>query len=813
MFPFLLNLNVMMPENFIDWYLKIRINKIINHRTAGIIVVWRFINITGLLKTLFAPYRRLSVEGNGEKYNVQTGFDKFVFNAISRCVGAAVRLTLIAAGLLFLFLVLIFSVPYVAGLIILFPLSLPRFQRLQNNRVFTKDLQSKEAFVKKIQKSRIFRYISPFFDAGFTNALAVAEISGFKSGQKISEVLIYLSQNDPNLKSYLEAKSIRAEFFQNLVLAVADYINFKPQTSLAPMGQTLTFGYTKTLEKFSKDISAKTFFLTETERTALDSIVKIITRPSHNDLILVGEPGIGRHETIQNLKTAISTSHFKSLSAKQVLYLDATALAGTGKTLPEVKSNFEAVFDEAESAGNIVLVIDEIDRILTTKDDRLDLAEVITTRAKESELSIIGITTPDDYNEYIRPNSTLIKYFEKVDLEEPTADGTLMILIGRILNSKKERVSAHLDALAEIVKRSDQLIADKKQPEKSLLLFDDAKQEARNRGTAITVELVDEIVSAQTKTPIGALKKGESEKLKDLEVILHKRIIGQEEAIEQIAKAMRRARIEVDESQKPIGSFLFLGPTGVGKTETTKALAEAYFGSETKMVRFDMSEFQGEDAMSRLIGNAATKDAGILASQIRQNPYGILLLDEFEKANKAVHNLFLQVLDEGFLTDASGKKVSFSNIIIIATSNAGAEFIRQQLEDSKTRTVLVQGQSLSKKLIDHILQQGLFNPELINRFDGVIVYHPLTQEEITQVTALMLQSLAKKLKDTKNITLEVTKELAQKVAQAGYDPQFGARPIKRLIQDKIEDEIAKMIIDGSIKNGGTIKSELLIQTL
>jgi len=282
---------------------------------------------------------------------------------------------------------------------------------------------------------------------------------------------------------------------------------------------------------------------------------------------------------------------------------------------------------------------------------------------------------------------------------------------------------------------------------------------------------------------------------------------------------MRRARAEIETGARPIGSFLFLGPTGVGKTETAKALAQIYFGSEEKMVRLDMSEYQGTDSLSRLIGDIRNKTQGQLASLIRQHPFALLLVDEFEKADSSVHNLFLQVLDEGHLTDAFGKKVSFDNIIIIATSNAAAEFIREEIAKIHPRgevETTASGhpggdQSLSQRLINYVLEKGLFSPELINRFDAVVVYQPLTDEQTGQVTKLMLNNLAQKIKETKNITLEITDELCQKVAKAGYDPTFGARPIRRLIADKIEDGIAKMIIEESAKNGDKIAPSTLLK--
>ncbi len=372
------------------------------------------------------------------------------------------------------------------------------------------------------------------------------------------------------------------------------------------------------------------------------------------------------------------------------------------------------------------------------------------------------------------------------------------------------------------------MIADRRQPEKSIITLEDSISSAQSAGkNQVTIKIVDKILAERTKIPVGKITKTELAKLKDLEAFLHQRIVGQNEAIVEISKAMRRARTGLAKSNRPMGSFLFLGPTGVGKTETAKALAEAYFGSsneqnvsrsgelfgaENKMVRLDMSEFQESDSVKRLIGDNVTQTPGQLSNLISQNPYGLLLVDEFEKANAGVANLFLQILDEGKLTDAFGKKVSFTNMIIIATSNAGAEFIREQVAAKTSRGPLDnQGDPLTKKLVEYVLSKGIFNPELVNRFDAVVVYQPLTQKEVVAVSKLMLNQLATQLKDSKNINLQINDQLAQTVAQKGYNIQFGARPLQRLIQDKIEDGIAKMIIAGEVNVGTTIPVQTLLK--
>jgi ATP-dependent Clp protease ATP-binding subunit ClpA len=293
----------------------------------------------------------------------------------------------------------------------------------------------------------------------------------------------------------------------------------------------------------------------------------------------------------------------------------------------------------------------------------------------------------------------------------------------------------------------------------------------------------------------------EAKKLLNLEEFLHQRVIGQDEAISAVANAMRRARSGMQSNQRPIGTFLFLGPTGVGKTETAKALAEAYFGSEKSMIRIDMSEFQEQSSIYRLIGSppaaGAEGEKGQLTTAVMDNPFSLILLDEIEKAHPQILTLFLQVFDDGRLTDGTGQTVDFTNAIVISTSNAGSEFIRESLVKG------VHGEELKKSLLDFLQKQGIFRPEFLNRFDAVVAYHPLTQQQIVQVATLMLNSLSKQMGE-KEITLKFTPGAVQKLATAGFDPIYGARPMRRAIQEKIENALASSMLQGKIKRGATV---------
>ncbi|MFC1727340.1 AAA family ATPase, partial [Patescibacteria group bacterium] len=325
------------------------------------------------------------------------------------------------------------------------------------------------------------------------------------------------------------------------------------------------------------------------------------------------------------------------------------------------------------------------------------------------------------------------------------------------------------------------------------------------------------------KIPIGSIQEKEIEKLTKLENIIHQRVVNQEKAVKAIARAVRRNRVGISVHGKPIGSFLFLGPTGVGKTETAKALAESYYGSEKMMLRFDMGEYQGQDAVDRVLGSARSKEPGLLTKAIRQNPFSLLLLDEIEKAHRDILNLFLTMLDEGYFTDAFGRKVDCRNLIIIGTSNAGTELIRQRLSGkhpgsgATNQATLPRGetkatqtfdyQSLEKEVIDYIQRERIFSPEFINRFDATIIYQPLTQDHLYLIAELMLKRLNNRLKK-KKISVKITPELLRRIVELGYNPALGARPMNRVIQDKVEDQIAQMILKGKTKKGQEVEVKI-----
>lgn len=505
----------------------------------------------------------------------------------------------------------------------------------------------------------------------------------------------------------------------------------------------------------------------------------------------------------------------------------------------------------------------------------IDASNILKPSLARGELQIIGATTREEYRKYIEKDTALERRFQPVVVEEPSERDAILILRGlRESYENHHKVKITDEALIAAVKMSIRYINDRYLPDKAIDLIDEAsskvrlstfaaspeigqleekiqmleeekekaiKAEAYEKAGSIKKEqtatleelsqlkeketkekedkqlIVDEaeiadIISSWTKIPVKKLEEEETERLKKLEGILHERVVGQEEAVVAVSKAIRRGRVGLKDPNRPIGSFLFLGPTGVGKTELSKTLAEAMFGSENAMIRVDMSEYMEKHSVSKLIGSppgyVGYDEGGQLSEKVRQNPYSVILFDEIEKAHPDVFNVLLQVLDDGHITDSQGRKVSFKNTIIIMTSNAGA----QRIISPKTlgfASVTDEGESY-KRMKEGVMEEvkHLFKPEFINRIDEIIVFHSLTKEDIKKIVSIMLASINKRIKAQMNITIEAEDAVMDYIVEDSFDQNYGARPLRRAIQTKIEDKLAEEVLDGHIKTGDTVQIKL-----
>lgn len=575
------------------------------------------------------------------------------------------------------------------------------------------------------------------------------------------------------------------------------------------IGRDWSFGYTQMLNQFAKNLNTEVEFSGEVRvygrNAEIEEIEKVLSKTGKNNVLLVGEPGIGKKTIVKGFVSRIIKGQvLPSLKYNQVFQVDTGALlSGSGQD-GDIALRVKKIFNEAARAGNVILFFDNFHALVSREQGvgQVNTAEIILPYL-DGVVNVIGATDLKNYHKNIEANPGVAAAFEKVEVKEPGVNETVEILQEMIpFVENRDGVFWPFQALKESVRVADRYIHNKPFPEKAIGIVDDVSVAVAKSGQKIIfTKAIDDLVSRQLEVPVTQAEGEEAKKLLNLEAFLHQRVIGQDEAISAVANAMRRARSGIQSKQRPIGTFLFLGPTGVGKTETSKALAEAYFGSDKSMIRVDMSEFQEQSSIYRLIGSppaaGAEGEKGQLTTAVSDNPFSLILLDEIEKAHRDILTLFLQVFDDGRLTDGTGKVIDFTNTIIIATSNAGSELIRQNVIKG------IGGEQMKKDLLDFLQKQGIFRPEFLNRFDAVVAFHPLTQDQIAQVATLMLDSLAKTMAE-KEITLQFTPAAVQKLSKIGFDPVYGARPMRRAIQDKVENVLATSILQNKIPRGSQV---------
>jgi MoxR-like ATPase len=555
------------------------------------------------------------------------------------------------------------------------------------------------------------------------------------------------------------------------------------------IGKSLAFGEAFLLEKFElsfKDLGITFEALGHEEEIA--SIGLITNRSREANAVLVGDDKLSIFSILYS---------FMRSSSRDMVILNAPLFMSEYRDKASFEANFLRLLDEAARAGNTLLVIPDLPNFIKSAASfGADVESMLDPYLASSPFGLIATATEGAYSNYFEHNPALSARFEKVRVAEEDRESVLNFILARV-NSLEHKYKIFFTAGAilsienSVLKFSEELVIDSTDD-----LLDEMIAVAKTKkDRTIKKEDVLARIESSTGVPEKEANKGEKERLSKLEELLGKRVIGQNEALEAVSSALRRARAGISSDSRPMGSFLFLGPTGVGKTETSKALSDIFFGDKAPLVRFDMSEYNSDEALSRLIGTLV--DEGTLSKALREHGYGVLLLDEFEKTDKRVIDLFLQILDEGFFSDGQGKKVNVRNHIIIATSNASSDLIFNLIGAGKN--LASEKDSIIKSLID----QGIFKPELLNRFDGIVLFKPLSKESLRIIARLMLEKLNKRLGD-KGISLAINDFLIDFLVEKGQDPKFGARPLNRAIQDDIEALIAKRMIENSVASGDTI---------
>ncbi|HDQ22396.1 MAG TPA: ATP-dependent Clp protease ATP-binding subunit, partial [Candidatus Uhrbacteria bacterium] len=645
--------------------------------------------------------------------------------------------------------------------------------------------------VKILLKSYQLAYLNKQVEVDSADILQAA----VKEDKMIQEVLFDLNISLEKLNNVVLWFRIRKLLQKQWQLYRAG-ASLKSKTGI---DRAMTAVQTPYLNQFSEDLTllAKLGYLDlcidrEKEFTEM---FRILEGSSIKGIVLVGEPGVGKTSIVEGLaQKMIADDVPEFLRDKRLVSLSVSRLV-SGASATEAQERLLISLNEAISAGNIVFYIDNIHDIIGISaggPESLDLSEVLVEALSKNLIILVATTNPYNYSRNIE-NSTLGSIIKKVEIPEPDLNGAIQVLEGKVgFIEGKNNVYFSYDALEQAVKLTDRYIQGLFLPYKAISLIEEAAVWARqNKGpeTIVTGNDVAGLVSDKIKMPVAEVTESESEKLLKLEEIIHERVVDQAEAVNAVASSLRRARAELRDVKRPIANLLFLGPTGVGKTELAKTLAEVYFGSEENMIRLDMSEYQESDSIKRLIG-APPAGAGQLTEAVRQKSFAILLLDELEKAHPDILNVFLQVMEDGRLTDASGRTVDFTNLILIATSNAQTDFIQQRVAAGESIEVI------KKQLLETELKQ-YFKPEFLNRFDNIIVFKPLGFEEVVKIAHLLLKKLSKNL-EAKGINFQATEEAVRELAEIGFDPQYGARPLRRAIQERVDNALADYLLQGKI---------------
>ncbi len=781
-------------------------------------VLWRFFSVSLMLRTLFAHWHRDALAyqpgGLGEL------FKTFVMNQISRLIGFFIRVCLLSIWLvgellyiplaatvvlLFLFwpilliaslvgvaffgwelLALNAAVSAVIGL--LFVTTRPSkvsppttFEQLWQNKhvhVLLRRLQFDPASTKTALQKKVLPAI------GWREL--IQKISPPITPEKIMGALL----THPNFKTTLRVSNLResdVEFVvwwesvdrQRQALA-RRWWRPERMLQLSGLGLSWAAGYTPLVDQFTYFPKASAWDeLPLGREEQVEQVITTLARGKQSNVLLVGQPGSGQLAIVREVERRVRNQQaHPTLNHERMLYVHLSQLTAVAQALREM-----------ERAGNIIAVFDGLSSLSTEID-------LVLPFLGSANVRVIVLAATDEYHRSIAKNAELMQLFEVVAVPPLSEENTLRLLAAIAPRLAHESgIFLPYPTLRAIVDGTSSILPNIPLPERAFDFLSEALVIAEVRGdTIMTSQQIYDLISRKVGIPLGELSGEERTRLLNLEDTIHRRVVNQEVAVRAVARAMQRARAGTRTLKRPIGTFLFIGPTGVGKTETAKALAEAYFGSEKAMVRLDMSEYGDVEAPTRLIGSADHPD-GRLTDVIADHPFAVLLLDEFEKANPAVHQLFLQVFDEGHLTDARGRVISFKHSIIIATSNAGAEFIRARIARGPL------ADEFEKELRNHILETGIFRPELINRFDGMITFTPLTTEHLATVVHFMLRSLNQRLDAEHGITIAVTPELTQYLIKIGYNPEFGARPLARAVQDTVEYVVAQRVLQGTVTPG------------
>ncbi len=616
--------------------------------------------------------------------------------------------------------------------------------------------------------------------------------------QQLTELLYALEVDTTKLTNAIAWFKVTDQLVENYK-AYRRMAKYKPSSN---MDRAYTAVATPLLDRFSYDWTLAAKWGRVDICVGRDKEVRSVfdrIESGQTGIILTGPAGVGKSSIIGGIAQLMVLENVPPLlQDKRLIEVDLARLIG-GSTAAEAEDRLLSVINEVSRAGNIILYMKDLERIMGISsggEQSLDLGSVLSDAVSRRVIICFASATSEHYTKYIEKTS-LGETLARVEVNEPEINEAILMVESKVgFMESKYNVYFSYNALADVVTLTDKYIHDKYLPNKAIDALESvAVKVSRQADRTVTREAIAEVITELTHIPVTKLTESESQNLLNLEDKIHERMIGQEEAVTMVAAALRRARVELREGKRPIANFLFLGPTGVGKTELAKTVAETYFGREDYMIRLDMSEYQNKDSVAKMIGDQ-TGVQGYLTEAVRKMPFSLILLDEIEKAHPDILNLFLQVMDDGRLTDGQGRTIDFTNSILIATSNVGSALIQEHIRAGKAI------EAIKEELIEKELIKAM-RPELINRFDGVIIFKPLDQDNVVAIAKLMMKKIARML-DDKGYGFEMSETALRKLAELGFDPEYGARPLRRLLQEKVEDAIATKILEGGISRRDTL---------
>jgi len=706
-----------------------------------------FFSVSALLRTLFNPWRNLVVYKREKGFSFAEWGNRIAFNSISRIIGFIMRLSIVSFYILGQSVFMLF-LPFAALAYFMFIPLMYIFYLFEKTEDEKKEIARKNFLTAHSFKEDSHDEVNAWFE------------------------------------NYYQSRVLKSQWWR-----------FDRLMDFPPLARDWSVGYTPNLDKYSTDLADFSYLHhiknIVDRRNEISEIERTLSKNYETNVVIVGEEGVGKHTIVDALAKKIYLGKTNiSLLYKRILKLNMEKIMNSYTDHKQRENFFSDLLEEAVAARNIILFIENIENYLSDEPGKIDLSGIIYKYGKSDLLQIIAVTDPYSYEKYFITNEKMNRIFSKITVDEVTNEEAKKILLEAVFDFENyHQIIIPYEAVNEIIEKSEYYITYIPFPEKAVDLLDNVCVYARAKNEEkVSPQMVNIVLSEKTHIPTTVSEEMKS-KLINLESLLFSKIINQKEAVKNISSTLRRSFLLIGKRKKPLASFLFLGPTGVGKTETAKAIVEVFFTFDKNLIRFDMSLYQSKKDIPKLIGDTTFSTPGLLSTALRKKPYGLLLLDEVEKADHDLLNIFLTILDEGYFTDGSGRRVDCKNLVIIATSNAGAELTWKNSNPDY------------EKIVDYLVESGTFLPEFLNRFDGIVVYNSLTPEALLQIGRRKTDKIAKDIFNMYQVNLNVSENKLKKMVEKAYDPKFGARNLDRVIREDLEDAVAKKILEDKVKKG------------